>query len=227
MATTTPGGRRQSTLELVATAASAERRPGHVVRVAVDGVDGAGKTVFADEVAAVLERQGVRVLRASVDGFHHPPQLRYRRGRDSPDGFYLDSFDLEALRTLLLDPLADGGDRRVVRRIHDVHAEAPVARVVEDVSDVEVLVFDGIFVHRPELVDLWNLSVFLEVGFDVSVPRGARRGYGDADLASPANRRYVDGQRRYLATDRPRERATWVVDNTVLADAHVIAPSAS
>jgi hypothetical protein len=29
-----------------------------------------------------------------------------------------------------------------------------VARVVEDVSDVEVLVFDGILVRRSELVDL-------------------------------------------------------------------------
>lgn len=214
------------TLELVATAACAERRPGQVVRVAVDGVDGAGKTVFADELATVLERRGVEVLRASMDGFHHPPQVRYRRGRDSPDGFYLDSFDLEALRRVLLDPLDVGGDRQVVRRIHDVHTEAPVAHLVEDASAVEVLVFDGIFVHRPELVDLWDLSVFLEVGFEVSVPRGASRGCGDPDPTAPANRRYVDAQLRYLETDRPRERATWVIDNTVLADAHVVSSPA-
>ncbi len=42
----------------------------------------------------------------------------------------------------------------------------------------------------------------------------AARDGGDPDPAAPANRRYVDGQRLYLATCRPRERASVVVDNT-------------
>jgi uridine kinase len=39
-------------------------------RVAIDGVDGAGKTHFADELATELDRRGIPVIRASVDGFH-------------------------------------------------------------------------------------------------------------------------------------------------------------
>ena len=117
----------------------------------MDGVDGAGKTVFADELADVLRQRGVTVLRASVDGFHHPAQLRYRRGRHSPEGYFLDSYDYPALRRLLLDPLGPQGDRRIVRRIYDVHAEQPVAPVVESATDAQVLVIDGIFLHRPGL----------------------------------------------------------------------------
>jgi uridine kinase len=82
---------------------------------AVDGVDGVGKTTFADELATALEAVGVGTFRASVDGFHHPRGVRYRRGRHSPAGFYLDSYDLSAMRRRLLDPLRPGGDRRVVR----------------------------------------------------------------------------------------------------------------
>ena len=47
--------------------------------VAVDGVDGAGKTTFCDELASVLRAQGRAVVRASVDDFHHPRAIRWRR----------------------------------------------------------------------------------------------------------------------------------------------------
>ncbi|TVP65351.1 MAG: uridine kinase [Nitriliruptor sp.] len=208
-------------MEQLASVIATEVRPGHVVRVAVDGVDGAGKTVFADELAVAMRQRGKAVLRASVDGFHHPPELRYRRGRSSPDGFFLDSYDYPALRRLLLDPLGDEGDRRIVRRVYDVHAEEPVEEVVESAADTDVLVFDGIFLHRPELRDVWDLSVFLEADFEFSIPRGARRGYGDPDVAAASNRRYIEGQRRYLDSCQPHLHATWVVNNDVLADAHI------
>ncbi|MFA9445956.1 hypothetical protein [Egicoccus sp. AB-alg6-2] len=109
----------------------------------------------------------------------------------------------------------------MVRRVYDVHAEHPVEAVTEPAADVQVLVFDGIFLHRPELRDLWDLTVFLEVDFEVSIPRGAARGYGDPDPTAASNQRYVEGQRLYLAACRPRERATWVIDNNVLADARI------
>jgi uridine kinase len=56
-----------------------------VARVAVDGVDGAGKTTFADELAACLASCGRQIIRASVDGFHNPRAIRYRLGAGSPD----------------------------------------------------------------------------------------------------------------------------------------------
>ena len=43
-----------------------------VTRVGIDGVDGAGKTTFADELALTLEGLGRRAIRASIDGFHSP-----------------------------------------------------------------------------------------------------------------------------------------------------------
>jgi uridine kinase len=216
---------RSRTLDHLAAAINDARRTDHVLLVAIDGVDGAGKTVFADELAEVLKPRGIAVLRASVDGFHHPPSIRYRRGRRSPEGFFLDSYDYRAVRRLLLEPLTGSGERRIVRRVYDVHAEEPVEAVTESVADIEVLVFDGIFLHRPELRDLWDLSVFLEVDFEVSIPRGAGRGYGDPDPAAESNKRYVEGQKLYLATCRPRERATWVIDNNVLSGARLTSGS--
>jgi len=178
--------------------------------------------VFADELGAVLARRGQAVIRASVDGFHHPAAIRHRRGRGSPEGYFRDSYDYETLVRVLLDPLLPGGSGRIVRRIHDVHREAPDVLPAERADAGAVLVFDGIFLHRPELVAYWDRTVYLEVPFAVSIPRGAQRGYGDPDPAAPSNRRYVEGQRLYLRRCAPRDRASFVIDNTELSRPRVV-----
>ncbi len=48
------------------------------LRVAIDGIDAAGKTTLADELAELLDRADCQVLRASIDGFHHPASVRGR-----------------------------------------------------------------------------------------------------------------------------------------------------
>jgi uridine kinase len=208
---------RRQVLERVATIVRQRATGDRPVLVAVDGVDGAGKTVFADELAATLESH-TPVVRASVDGFHHPAAIRHRRGRGSPEGFFLDSYDDASLRRLLLDPLRSDGPYEIVRAIYDVALEERVDRPVETVAADTVLLFDGIFLHRAELRDYWDLSVFLHVPFEVSIPRGASRGYGDPDPAAPSNRRYVEGQRLYLDRCHPQRLATTVIDNSVLAE---------
>jgi uridine kinase len=109
-----------------------------------------------------------------------------------------------------------------VRAVYDVHAERPLAPPPEVAPASGALVFDGIFPHRPELRRHWDYSVFLQVDFHISIPRGAGRGYGDPDPWSRVNHRYVEGQRLYLRTCRPQEHASIVIDNTVLAEPAII-----
>ena len=87
-----------------------------------------------------------------------------------------------------------------------------------------VLVFDGIFLHRPELREQWDFSIFLQVGFDVSVARFASRDGTSPDPFAGVNQRYVEGQRRYFHDARPWRQATVVVDNTNLAEPSIVAP---
>jgi uridine kinase len=57
--------RRQDTLAYIASRIAAVRRP-HAVRVAIDGVDAAGKTTLADELAPIIEGLGRPVRRAEA-----------------------------------------------------------------------------------------------------------------------------------------------------------------
>lgn len=190
-----------------------------VLRVAVDGVDGAGKTTFADELSDTLRALGRDVIRASVDGFHHPRERRYRLGRSSPEGFYRDSYDHAALRRVLLDPLGPGGSGRYRTAVFDVDRDVPVQVPERQAPAGSVLIVDGLFLHRPELRDAWDDSVFLRVPFEVSVPRGAARGpgYGSPDPQAPSNRRYIGGNRLYFSEANPERQAGVIVDNADLA----------
>jgi uridine kinase len=74
-------------------------------------------------------------------------------------------------------------------------------------------VVDGLFCQRPELEACWDAVVLLDVPFAVSVARMACRDGGSPDPDHPDQRRYVDAQRLYLETCRPRERVDLVVLN--------------
>jgi uridine kinase len=205
---------------VIATIASEVRAaaPVSFSRVAVDGVDGAGKTFFADELAAELCRAGRPVVRVSVDGFHNPREVRYRRGRSDPEGFFRDSYDYDRLISLVLEPLSPNGSGTYAPAAYDIVAERPVAPVTVQAPAGAILIIDGIFLHRDELAVYWDYSIWLDVPFDVSIPRGAQRGpgFGHADPAHPSNQRYVEGQRIYIRECLPEQRATVILDNTVL-----------
>ena len=200
-------------------------RPGERVAVAVDGFDGAGKTVLADQLAEVIGAvDGSRdVLRVSIDGFHRPKAERIARGR-GPETFYEDSYDYTAFRRAVVDPFRRG--EPVTPAVNDVDADRLVHPDPVAVAADTVLLVDGIFLQRPELADVWDATVWLDVPFAVSVPRGnARFGDGhDSDPDAEANRRYVGGQRLYVAAADPRAKATWVLDNTDL-DRPVLHPA--
>src|SRR5437763_15719630 len=92
--------------------AIASLHPDRTIRVAVDGVDGAGKTVLADALAPLVAHKGRPGIRTSVAAFHNPRSTRYARGKYSPDGFFLGSYDSGAFRRLLLERLGPGGAGR-------------------------------------------------------------------------------------------------------------------
>lgn len=211
---------RESVLKEFAQAIAA-LKPGRSVRVAVDGVDGAGKTVFGDELAAHLQPYRP-VVRASVDGFHNPRAIRHRLGRTSPLGYYRDSYDYDRFSEFLLAPFGPQGSRRYRRAAFDHTTDQPVDSPAEVARPDAALILDGIFLHRPELVDVWDFSIFLDVPFDVSVGRCAVRDGASPDPSDLTNQRYVLGQRLYFADAAPDERATAVVDNAQLATPKVI-----
>ena len=195
-------------------------RCAHPVRVAIDGVDAAGKTSLADELVIPLQALGRPVIRASVDGFHNPRSIRYRRGADSPEGYFRDSFNYDALRCSLLVPLGPGGSLLYRPAVFDWRKDSEIEVLTRLASPESILLLDGVFFLRPELRDFWDLRIWVEASFEVAVGRAELRqrdaGHDVTGLRERYGCRYVPGQRLYMAECRPREQADVVVDNNDL-----------
>lgn len=188
----------------------AKRSMDRVFIVAIDGVDGAGKTMFANDLAERLRADEAEVFRAGIDGFHNPRAIRYARGKDSAEGFFRDSFDLEGLKSALLRPFRE--EHAFRPRIFDHRSDARIAVRPGWAKPPAILVFDGIFLQQDALKDEWDLAVFLEVPFAISYLRMAARDGTDPDPLALANRRYHDGQVLYFEECRPQERADILID---------------
>ena len=192
-------------------------RTDHPVRVAVDGIDAAGKTTLANALVKPLSRLGREVIRASIDGFHHPKRLRHMRGKDSPAGYYYDSFDYEAVILRLLKPLGPAGDRLYRTSVFDHTTDTELTSYTMTASENAILIFDGVFLLRPELNRYWNLRIFVNVSIEVARERAVRRDSLWMGGETEARRRYVTryypGQLIYMEECNPMSLADVVVEN--------------
>ena len=192
--------------------------------VAVDGVDGSGKTSFANELAPMIERHGRPIVRASVDGFHNLKAIRYQRGKSDPEGFFQDSYNYDSLHRHLLDPFRQGAAWVDVARF-DHRTDREIVSARREVGPSAILLFDGIFLHRDELCSLWDYSIFLAVPFAVSYARMAERDGSNPDPLAPENRRYYEGQNIYFRVCQPQKRATVIIDNSHLETPRFVSAS--
>lgn len=189
----------------------------HPVRVAIDGVDAAGKTTLADELAEILQHGKRQIIRASVDGFHNPEHIRWKQGELSPEGFYYDSYNYAALKKALLEPLGPQGNCRFRTAAFNLTKNHPYEALEQTADRDAILLFDGIFLLRPCLVSYWDLTIFIHVDFTKTMARGTQR---DATIcgsvgqaAERYRQRYIPGQQLYLQQAQPLDKADILIDN--------------
>ncbi len=191
----------------------------HPIRIGIDGVDAAGKTIFADDFAKFLQKTGKQIIRASIDGFHNPKEIRYQKGQDSPEGYYFDSFNNQAIIDLLLKPIGPNGSLKFRKSIFNYMNNSEVESPIDVAQEDAILIFDGIFLFRPDLVEYWDLKIFLDVQFDITIQRTLKRikdkKYlgSEQDILSKYKKRYIPGQKIYITNVNPKEKADIVIEN--------------
>jgi uridine kinase len=209
--------RREGLIESLISGIISAKKALEPLLVGVDGVDAAGKTVLADELGEAGRKAGLSVLRASIDGFHNPRELRYRLGADSPEGYYRDSFDYDALRSSLLCPLRAGHAGRVVPRAYDFRLGKSVEPSPIEFDERTILIFEGVFLQCAELSSYWDYIIYVHAGFETTLGRAGVRDRAllgaDEEVRRKYLGRYIPGQQLYIREREPIRKAHDVVVN--------------
>lgn len=181
-------------------------RVAHPTRVAVEGRSAAGKTTFADDLAAAVRARGREVIRASIDDFHRPGHKdRSQRGAWTPRSYYDEGYDYDAFRDLLLQPLGPGGSRRCRPALFDAFHDAWLPEEWRVVGDEAVAIIDGAFLLRPELAGHWDYVMWLDIDWETMVLRARNRDVAWVGSAQVVEERY---RRHWIPTHERYERLT-------------------
>lgn len=83
------------------------------------------------------------------------------------------------------------------------------------------MIVDGAFLFRPELVDCWDFTVWIDVSFDEMINRAVARDVAWVGSPEKVRRRYVERyvplHLLYEARTGARDRAEVLIDNSDLA----------
>ena len=209
-------GARAGVLDALAAAIAAARRPGRPVVVGVTGIDASGKSHLTAELAALLRGSGTAVQVVHVDDFHHPRRLRYAPGVSEPERYLRHSFDFPRLIHHVLEPLRRHGELHTTLDHLDLATDTFTARRAYSIGPGTVVLVEGVFLLRPDLRRLLDLTVYLHVPEQTALLRGSTRDAEAAgvDVTGRYRSKYLPAQREFLRRHPPADLADLIVDNT-------------
>ncbi len=121
------------------------KKTDHPLRVAIDGIDTAGKTKLAKELLFPLRRTRRQIIHVSMDSYLQPITKRYQRGRESAEGYYYNSFNYPLLIQNVLEPISPGGNLQIRKSVPNLSADMTSEEPVELVNKDAILLLDGVF----------------------------------------------------------------------------------
>ena len=186
--------------------------------VAINGKDASGKTIFADSFADHLKTKTNRqIIRISVDDFMNERKVRRTPSSSEGETCYLYTFNFDAFKRYIFEPLQAGGSHVYKTKIFDYATDTIALSEDKEADDNAIIIVDGVFLFKDDLADYWSLRVLPEVDDEIVTERGAKRDaerIGGYDKARQQYiNRYVASQAIYYEQAHPNERADTVINN--------------
>jgi HAD superfamily hydrolase (TIGR01549 family) len=186
--------------------------------IGINGIDGAGKTKFADSLEKFMISRGYETQAIHLDDFHNPGALRYA-GEDQVENYYNRSFNISLIIEKLLAPL---------RKKSSFPTRLTVLDLPTDKYDIEkeysfnhntIVIFEGVFLFRKELSPYIDYKIFLDIPFEESLKRASVR--DSEDIINKYESKYLPAQARYLEEYPPHQVADMIIGNTDWEQPHI------
>jgi uridine kinase len=187
--------------------------PGRSI-IAVDGIDGSGKSVLAGQLTAAAARAGIPTLVLGVDDFRRPVDWT-AGGRTEAEVYYDDYYDLAHLDRCLR--AYTEGVASVEIPVFDSTSERLHGTRTIAFAGAAVAVVEGVFALRVAAVAEHAALVYLRTSFSEArrrvLARDTARGRTTENVKHRIDARYFPAQERYLREHDPVSRADIVMEN--------------
>ncbi len=195
------------------------------LRIAINGIEGTGKTVFAKKLSAFLSAQDKSVLHISIDGFHFNKEHRYRQGKDSAKGYYEDSYDeIGFVEKVLIS--SQNNPAQITHASHDLETDEYLNISPIEIADDSIIITDGAYLFKPNYREHWDLKIYLKTDFQTAQFRGVQRDeelLGGKEAASQKYKnRYHKASRLYIRENDPEGLADIIIDNCDFEDLKIL-----
>lgn len=214
------------TLELIKNSiVSIREKKSKPIRVAINGIEGTGKTVFASKLVEYLNIKNINAIQISIDGFHFNKEVRYKQGRDSAKGYYEDSYDEIAFVEKVLKS-SQSEIPNITKATHNLETDEYLNLKPTEIENETVLITDGAYLFKPNYINHWDLKIYLKTDFKTALIRGINRDVkllgGLKATKEKYNNRYHKASKIYIDENKPEEQADLVIDNTELKNLKII-----
>ncbi|HGY54803.1 MAG TPA: hypothetical protein ENK44_03790 [Caldithrix abyssi] len=96
--------------------------------------------------------------------------------------------------------------------VFDYRTDSEVVLPAQTATNNSILIMEGIFLFRPELVNYWDIKIFVDVDFKITVKRAVKRTTereyigAEQDILDKYEKRYIPGQQLYFEQAHPKEK---------------------
>lgn len=187
------------------------------IRVAVNGIEGTGKTVFAKKFTEFLKKDNLNAIHVSIDGFHFNKEVRYKQGENSAKGYYEDSYDEMAFVEKVLKS-SQTEFPTYTTAIHDIETDQYIDLAPITLENDAILITDGAYLFKPNYREYWDLKIYLKTSFEIAMNRGVERDkelLGGFEITKEKfEQRYHKSSQMYLDENQPEQLADIIIDNS-------------
>jgi uridine kinase len=187
------------------------------IRIAINGVEGTGKTVFAEKLNAFLNSKKNISYHISIDGFHNLREIRHKQGSDSAVGYYEDAYNEDVFVNQVLIS-SQNNPPTILEKYHDLETDLILDNSPIIIQSNSIIISDGAYLFKPIYLPHWDLKLYLKTDFEIAMQRGVQR---DKELLGGIENAYIKYLHRYHLASKiyidnydPISKADMVIDNT-------------
>ena len=187
------------------------------IRLGINGIEGAGKTIFAYNLTKYLNEHNINAINISIDGFHYNKTHRYKKGRDSYRGYYEDAYnEKDFVGKVLIS--SQSKIPHYVKSIHNLETDEYLNLKPEKIENKTVLITDGAYLFKPIFLKHWDYKIYLKTDFNTAMLRGVERDKNLLNNEENAKEKYLKRYHKaslfYNNECQPDSNADLVIDNT-------------